>query len=96
MRTFKEANTSQALLFDTAGLARWAPSPAEEVPTGGNLGFPLNADWLKGTLLLFTREKGLAEAQMDEIVCRIQGFYLSLSNPGDLEQVMKGLINESA
>ena len=91
MSTFNEANTIQALLFDTAGLAGWTLSSPDAVPTGENLGLPLNAAWLKGTLLLLNREKGLTEAQADEIVSRIQGLYLSLSNPADLVSANKAL-----
>lgn len=91
MSTFNEANTIQALLFDTAGLAGWTLSSPDAVPTGENLGLPLNAAWLKGTLLLLNREKGLTEAQADEIVRRIQGLYLSLSNPADLVSANKAL-----
>lgn len=91
MSTFNEANTIQALLFDTAGLAGWTLSSPDAVPTGENLGLPLNAAWLKGTLLLLNREKGLTEAQADEIVRRIQGLYLSLTNPADLVSANKAL-----
>lgn len=91
MSTFNEANTIQALLFDTAGLAGWTLSSPDAVPTGENLGLPLNAAWLKGTLLLLNREKGLTEAQAYEIVRRIQGLYLSLSNPADLVSANKAL-----
>ena len=91
MSTFNEANTIQALLFDTAGLAGWTLSSPDAVPTGENLGLPLNAAWLKGTLLLLNKEKGLTEAQADEIVRRIQGLYLSLSNPADLVSANKAL-----
>ncbi len=84
MGNFNEANTIQAMLYEAAGFNGWTPMDREFVPTDGNLGLPLIARWLKKSLLLLNRAKGLTASQADEIVRQIQGLYEGLVNPADL------------
>ena len=91
MKEFTEANTIQSMLFDAAGEIGWRLMSADEVPSEGNLGLPVVARWLKESLLLLNKEKGLTEAQADEVVRQVQGVYLGLVNPADLVESNKRL-----
>ena len=84
MSNFNEANTIRDMLFDTAGYNGWMLTDRGFVPEAGNIGLPLVAEWLKGSLLLLNKDKGLTSAQADEIVRQIQGLYEGLVNPADL------------
>jgi type I restriction enzyme, R subunit len=84
MSTFDEANTIQDMLADSVVLNGWTLMSASMVPEEGNMGLPVVAAWLKESLLLLNKEKGLTGAQADEIVRQIQGVYLGLVNAADL------------
>ena len=68
MNIFNEANTIQAMLLDAAVINGWMVMDKEFASDQGNQGLPLQAKTLKKALLLLNKEKGLTEAQADEIV----------------------------
>lgn len=91
MSTFNENNTIQAMLSDAAGLNGWQLMDKDLVPSEGNLGLPVVAKWLKESLLLLNKDRGLTPAQADEIVRQVQGVYLGLAKPADLVETNKRL-----
>ena len=91
MNPFNESNTIQAMLLDAACLNGWMMMDPEFMPKEGNLGLPLQAKWLKDSLLLLNKDKGLTSDQADEIVRQIQGVFMGLVNPSDLVETNKRL-----
>ena len=75
MNIFNESNTIQAMLLDASCLNGWMMMDSEFMPKEGNLGLPLQAKWLKDSLLLLNKNKGLTPDQADEIVGQIQGVW---------------------
>ena len=91
MNIFNESNTIQAMLLDASCLNGWTMMDPEFMPKDGNLGLPLQARWLKESLLLLNKDKCLTADQADEIVRQIQGVFMGLVNPGDLVEANKRL-----
>ena len=91
MNIFNESNTIQSMLLDAACINGWMMIDPEFMPKGGNLGLPLQARWLKDSLLLLNKDKGLTSDQADEIVRQIQGVFMGLVNPSDLVETNKRL-----
>ncbi len=89
MSNFTEANTIRDMLFDAAGFNGWMLMDGGLVPREGNIGLPFVPSWLKESLLLLNKDKGLTDAQADEIVRQVQGVYLGLVNPVDLVETNK-------
>ena len=95
MSNFTEANTIRDMLFDAAGFNGWMLMDGGLVPREGNIGLPFVPSWLKGSLHLLNKDKGLTDAQADEIVRQLQGVYLGLVNPVDLVETNKRLRERS-
>lgn len=91
MSAFTEANTIQGMLAEAAGINGWmvANKDAVDFMNRDGLGLPLVVGWLKSALMMLNKEKGLSEAQADNIIREIQGIYLGLVNPTDLVEVNK-------
>ena len=93
MSTFTEANTIQEMLAETAGCNGWTVCNKDlvDVVNKDTMGLPLATKWLKDALLMLNKDKGLTEAQADNIIREIQGIYLGLVNPNDLVEANKRL-----
>lgn len=93
MSTFNEANTIQDMLAEAAGCNGWVVCNKELVDMVNKdmMGLPLASTWLKESLLMLNKDKGLTEAQADNIIREIQGIYLGLVNPNDLVEANKRL-----
>jgi type I restriction enzyme R subunit len=91
MNIFNESNTIQAMLLDASCINGWTMMDPEFMPKDGNLGLPLQARWLRESLLLLNKDKGLTPDQADEIVRQIQGVFMGLVNPSDLVEANKRL-----
>lgn len=93
MNIFNEANTIQEMLLQGAALNGWGAANADAAKSAGvgELGLPIATRWLKSSLLLLNKDKGLTESQADAIIREIQGVYLGLINPTDLVETNKRL-----
>ena len=73
MSTFTEANTIQEMLAEAAACNGWIVCNKDlvDVVNKDTMGLPLATTWLKDALLMLNKDKGLTEAQADNIIREI-------------------------